>query len=92
VNPHRAEVGASGFERLGADRGQEAGVVPASPIPRLPCSEGESEEGKRGVLVLAPALAVLAVDDLRLVRVKREADLADPRGDRGKQVLRSIWW
>jgi hypothetical protein len=34
--------------------------------------------------VLAPALAVLATDDSRLVRVKREADLADPRSDRGK--------
>ena len=75
VDPHRAELGAFGLERLGADRRQEAGEVPAVLAARPPCPEGVPEEGERGVLVLCPAPTVLAVDDPRLVRVKPEPDL-----------------
>ena len=39
----------------------------------LPCPEGEPEEGKRRVLVLAPTLAVFAVDDPRLVGMQAQA-------------------
>jgi hypothetical protein len=39
------------------------------------------------VLVLAPTVAVLAVDDPRLVGVKAQAHLFHPRSDRGKHVL-----
>ena len=63
--PHRAELGALGLERLGAHCGQERGKICPVPALRLPCPEGETEEGKRGVLVLSPALPVLTVDDPR---------------------------
>src|SRR5437764_5600999 len=80
MDPHPAELGACGFERLGADRGQEAGEVPAL-AARPPCPEGVPEKGKRDVLVLRSALTVLAIDDPRFVRVKPQADLVHPRGD-----------
>jgi hypothetical protein len=39
------------------------------------------------VLVLAPTVAVLAVDDPRLVGVKPQAHLPHPRGDPGQHAL-----
>src|SRR5450755_2576406 len=67
MDPHPEELGALGLQRLGAHRGQEAGEVPTSRRPRLPCSEGEPEKGEAGVLMLSPTLAVLAIDDPCLV-------------------------
>ena len=46
MDPQFAEPGASGYERLGTDRGQEAGEVPAVPGARPPCPEGIPEEGE----------------------------------------------
>src|SRR5919198_2096898 len=87
MDPHRAEFGAFGLERLGADRRQKAGETPAVLGARPPWPEGVPEEGERGVLVLSPAPTVLAVDDPRLVRVKPKPDRAHPRGDPGQHVL-----
>src|SRR3984893_2468018 len=70
VDPQSAEPGASGLERLGTDRGQEAGEVPAVLAACPPCPEGVPEKGERGVLVRRPAPTVLAVDDPRLLRVE----------------------
>jgi phosphoserine phosphatase len=53
---------------------------------RLPWSEGESEEGERGVLVLRTTVAVFATDNTRLVRVKPRPHFLQPRGDPGKYV------
>src|SRR5437764_14501592 len=86
MDPHPAEIDAFGRERLGTDRGQEPGEVPAL-AARPPCPEGVPEEGKRGVLVLRPTLTVLAVDDPRLVRVKPESDLLHPLSDPAQHVF-----
>jgi hypothetical protein len=56
-------------------------------VKGAPWSEGEPEEGEGDVLVLAPAVAVLAIDDPRLVGVKTQANLPHPRGDLPKHVL-----
>src|ERR1700683_1610589 len=80
MDPHLAKPGVLGFERLRTDRRQESGEVPAlAACP--PCPEGVPEKGERDVLVLRPALTVLAIDDPRFVRVKPQADLVHPRGD-----------
>jgi hypothetical protein len=42
-------------------------MLPGLAVDRLPCPEGIPEEGERDVLVLLPTVAVLAVDDPRLV-------------------------
>jgi len=65
----------------------EVKVPPVLAVDRLPCPEGKPEEGKGGVLVLGPTVAVLAVDDSRLVGVKPQAHLAHPRSERGKHAL-----
>ena len=70
VDPQLAEPVAFGFERLGTDRRQERGEAHPVLVARLPWPEGEPEEGEAGVLVLSPTVAVLAIDDLRLVGVK----------------------
>ena len=76
-----AEPGAFGLQRLGADRGQEAGEVPAL------AARAEHEHVSFTFLGYAfrargaPALTVLAIDDPRFVRVKPQADLVQPRGD-----------
>jgi len=87
IDPHPAEFDAFGLERLGADRRQEPVEDPAS-CCAPPSPEGVPEEAERGVLVLFPAPTVLAVDDPRLLRVKREPDLAHPLGDPAQHVLR----
>src|SRR5947207_909135 len=80
MDPQLAEPGAFGLERLGADRRQEAGEVPAL-AARPPCPEGVPKKGEGDVLVLRPALTVLAIDDPRFIRVKPQADFVHPRGD-----------
>src|SRR5450432_3444933 len=86
MDPQFAEPGVLGFERLGTDRGQEAGEVLAL-AARPPCPEGVPEKGERDVLVLAPALTVLAIDDPRFVRVKPQADFVHPRSDPAEHQL-----
>jgi hypothetical protein len=71
VDPQFAEPGASGLQRLGADRGQEPGEVPALAV-RPPSPEGVPEKGERDVLVLSPTLIVFTVDDPRFVRGSRK--------------------
>jgi hypothetical protein len=44
-------------------------------------------EGEAGVLVVPPALVVLAVDDARLVGVKQQAHLCHPPGDGSQHLL-----
>ena len=51
---------------------EEAGEEPAVMAVSLPRSKGEAEEGKAHVWILLIAIAVLAVNDLRFVRVHRQ--------------------
>ena len=69
-----AQEWASPVRRAG--RGNGPAVTPA-PRPGLTL---------RGVLVVAPTIAVLAVDDPRLVGVKPQADLYHPTRDRGQHA------
>src|SRR5450755_566549 len=88
MDPHPAELGALGLQCLGAHRGQEAGEVPTSRRSRLPCSEGEPEKGEAGVLMLAPTLAVLVIDDPCLVGMEPQPNLIHPLSDPGQHRLR----
>ena len=56
-------------------------------VDRLPWPERESEEGKRGVLVLAPTPAVFAVDDPCLVGMEPQSNLVHPLRDPGQHRL-----
>ena len=66
MNPHSAELGALGLERLGTHCRQERDEVPAMLAALcLSWPKGEPEEGEGGVFVFTPAFPVLAIDDPR---------------------------
>src|ERR1700757_265380 len=87
MDPQFAEIGALGLERLGTDRRRERREAHAVLATCPPWPEGIPEEGEGGVLVLAPTVAVLAIDDPRLVGVKPQAHFFHPRDDRGEHIL-----
>src|ERR1035438_2626254 len=61
MDPQFSEPLTFGFERLGADRRQERGEpLAAGPVLRPSLPELIAEKGEAGVLVLTPALIVLA--------------------------------
>jgi hypothetical protein len=89
VDLHLAEPVAFGLERLGLIAGENE--VNCSPLLRLIASRGRKanpRESGGDVLVLSPAVAVLAVNDPRLVGVQLEAHLRHPGGDPPQDVFR----
>src|ERR1700686_5568894 len=87
MDPQIAEIGALGLERLGTDRRRERREAHAVLATCPPWPEGKPEEGERGVLVLTPTVAVLPIDDPRLVGMKPKPHLFHPRSDPGKHIL-----
>src|SRR5258708_27802430 len=75
---------ADGFQRFRASRRQEAGERMPPSSRRFPCSEFESEKVKRLFRrKIVPPVCILAVDDLRLLRMQNQ--LADRKAV-GKRV------
>ena len=58
------------------------------PVARPALTEREPKKGERRVLIRASAVAVLAVHNLRLVRVQSQPDLSHPVSDRLSHVMR----
>jgi hypothetical protein len=53
------------------DRGQEPGErLPGLAVDRLPRTEGVAEERQRDVLVIAPTLPVLAIDEVSVAMAR----------------------
>jgi hypothetical protein len=63
-------------------------MLPGLSVDHLPWPEGEPQERQGDVPVLAATVAVLAVDDPRLVGVQPEPNLLHPRDDPAQDVLR----
>src|SRR6516225_4103908 len=63
---------ADGRQRLRTGGGQEARKGPTSPSQRFPRPECKPEKVERLVRKVAPAVRILAVDDLRLLRVQHQ--------------------
>src|SRR6266481_1961213 len=63
---------ADGRQRLRTGSGQEARKGPTSPSQRFPRSERKPEKVERLVRKVAPAVRILAIDDLRLLRVQHQ--------------------
>src|SRR5258708_28730037 len=79
------DLAAFRFLRCGADRRAEAREVTV-PSQGLARPEGIAEEVKAGVLVISPAVRVLAVHDLRLDRMQFQAQPAEPATDSRPQL------
>src|ERR1700730_5695150 len=63
---------ADGRQRFRAGRGQEAGKWTSSSPQRFPRSEHESEEGKALSRKVATPICILAVNNLRLLRMQHQ--------------------
>src|SRR6266446_1898980 len=63
---------ADGRQRLRTGSGQEARKGPTSPSQRFPRSERKPEKVERLVRKVPPAVRILAIDDLRLLRVQHQ--------------------
>src|SRR5512133_1495975 len=83
--PHRC---ADFVQGILADRRQEIAEALPLPVSRPALTESEPKKGERRVLIRAWAVAILAVYDLRLVRVQSQPDLGHPVSDRLPHVPR----
>ena len=76
---------AHGLERRRTRRGHEA-MRRDVPLPdRFPCSECEAEEVERLVRIIAAPICILAVDDLRLLRMQHQLADREAVGNRAPE-------
>src|ERR1700736_3279948 len=79
-----------GLQRLRAGRGQKASKRTTPPPQRFPRPEHESEEGKRLVRKIAAPVRILAVDDLRLLRMQHQLAGRKAVGNRAPECPRLL--
>ena len=75
------------LERFVAGRGAERDADLSAPPPRQPRPERVAEEVELLVRIVSAPIIVLAVDDLRLLRMKRQSAIREPLLERGSALV-----
>lgn len=90
VQPPVADYAVDTFQGVGADRGQKRQELTSVPVSGGPGTERVAQERERRAREGAPPVVVLAVHDLRLVRVQHETDLFHACCQRGEDFLGTL--